>query len=185
MTRRKASYCPYCGTALETRPFDGRDRRYCDDCGEFVFQNPAPVAGVVVRDGTDVLLVKRGIDPDRGAWSVPAGFLEVDESARVGAARELEEETGLSVNPDELALAHTGFEIDDPDDGSLVSVCFAIERDETAGVVRPGEEPSDARFRDADALLAGEFETRSIDQRRVAAALDAVERQSRQPETRE
>lgn len=178
MTRRRASYCPYCGMTLESRAFDGRDRQFCPDCDEFVFQNPAPIGGVVVLDDLDVLLVKRGIEPDRGKWTVPAGFLEVDESARIGAARELEEETGVTVDPDELALVHTGFEMDDPADGSLLSVCFAVERERTAGTVRPGAEPTDARFRPVDALLAGEFDTRPIDQRRVAAAREALRGQN-------
>lgn len=171
MTRRRASYCPYCGTALESRAFDGRDRQFCPDCGEFVFQNPVPVGGVVVLDGDDVLLVERGIDPDRGKWTVPAGFLEVDESARAGAARELAEETGLAVDPDALALVRTGFHVDDPDDGSLLSVCFAVERGQTTGTVRPGAEPTDARFRPLEDLLASDIETRPIDRRRVEAAV--------------
>lgn len=174
MTRRKADYCPYCGTALESRRFDGRDRRFCPDCGEFVFQNPAPTGQVVVLDGSDVLLVERGHGPDAGTWTVPGGFLEVDESANAGAARELQEETGLAVEPDALELVRTGFHVADPDEGSLLSVCFAVERERTNGEVRAGEEPRDAQFRDSGTLLAGDVETRTVDRRRVEAAFDRL-----------
>lgn len=174
MTRRRASYCPDCGSGLETRDFEGRDRQFCPDCRAFVFQNPAPIGAAVVLDGGEVLLVERGIPPDRGKWTVPAGYLEVDESARAGAARELEEETGLAVDPAALELVHTGFEMDDPDDGSLVSVCFAVEREQTRGAVRAGVEPTDARFWEPAALLASDAETRPIDRERVAAAFERL-----------
>jgi len=179
MTRRRASYCPDCGAPVETRAFEGRDRAFCPDCREFVFQNPAPVGAVVVLDGSEALLVERGIPPDRGKWTVPAGFLEVDESAREGAARELEEETGLAVDPDALELARTGFHVDDPAEGSLLSVCFAVERARTRGAVRPGSEPTDARFWEPEALLAGDAETRSVDCRRLEAAFEVLRGQER------
>lgn len=164
---------------METRTFEGRDRAFCPDCREFVFQNPAPIGAAVVLDGPDVLLVERGIPPDRGKWTVPAGFLEVDESAREGAARELEEEAGLAVDPDDLELARTGFHVDDPAEGSLLSVCFAVERERTRGTVRPGSEPTDARFREPGALLASDDETRSVDLRRMEAAFEVLRGQER------
>ncbi|WP_123535161.1 NUDIX hydrolase [Halosimplex salinum] len=189
MTKRRASNCPYCGSALETKGFDGRDRRFCPDCEEFVFQNPFPGAHVVVldsggrsppdsaatpHDGDSVLLIERGIEPDVGAWAVPGGILEVDESARLGAARELEEETGLSVDPDALELAHTDFDVEDPDDGSYLSITFAVERDDTRGTVDIGPEVTDARFWSLGEL-PGEAEwVRSVDLRRVEAAVERL-----------
>lgn len=170
MTKRKASYCPYCGAALEPRTFEGRERTFCPDCAEFVFQNPVPCGDVVVLDGDRVLLVERAFGPDEGKWITPGGVLEVDESARLGAARELEEETGLAVDPDALDLARTGFEMDDPEDGSILTICFAVERERTTGSVRVGDEPADARFWDLDAVRAGDVPTRAIDRRRIAAA---------------
>jgi len=183
MTRRRANYCPDCGAAVETRAFEGRDRAFCPDCREFVFQNPAPIGAVVVLDGPEALLVERGIPPDRGKWTVPAGFLEVDESAREGAARELEEETGLAADPDALELARTGFHVEDPAEGSLLSVCFAIECERTRGTVRPGSEPTDARFWDPATLLASDAETRSVDLRRMEAAFQAVRGETRSFDT--
>jgi len=176
MTKRRANYCPDCGAELDTRVFEARDRQFCPDCREFVFQTPTPTAQVVVVDGGEALLVERDHGRDSGKWTVPGGFLEVDEPAPVGAARELEEEAGLAVDPDALALVRTGFDMPgDPADGSVLSVCFAVERDTTHGSVRVGDEPAAAAFRDPDGLDAGE--TRSVDRRRVAAAFEQLESQ--------
>jgi len=189
MTKRKADYCPYCGTALETAVFEGRDRRFCPACEEIVFQNPVPGGSVVVldsggrsppgdaakpHDGDSVLLIERANEPHRGAWAVPGGILEVDEPARVGAARELEEEAGLAVDPDALELLRTGFDIDDPADGSYLSVCFAVERADTTGSLDPGPECSDARWWPVAELSATDAWVRSIDRRRVAAAVERL-----------
>ncbi|ELZ28832.1 NUDIX hydrolase [Halosimplex carlsbadense 2-9-1] len=189
MTKRRADYCPYCGTALETAVFEDRDRRYCPDCGDIVFQNPFPGAHVVVldtggesppdsaakpQDGESVLLIERAIEPDLGAWAVPGGILEVDEPARVGAARELEEEAGLAVDPDALALVRTGFDVDDPDDGAYLSVCFAVERADTTGSIDPGPECADARWWPLTEVSATDAWIRPIDRRRIEAAVDRL-----------
>lgn len=177
MTKRRADYCPYCGSGLETRVSEGRDRRFCPDCGEFVYQNPVPTGAVAVLDGDAVLLIERAPredDPDAGKWAVPGGILEVDEPARVGAARELREEAGLTVDPAALTLVRTGFEMDDPADGSVLSVTFAVERDRTRGTVDPGPEATAARFWEPAELLAGDEEARPIDLRRIEAAFERL-----------
>ncbi|MFB6150175.1 MAG: NUDIX domain-containing protein [Haloarculaceae archaeon] len=171
MTKRKASYCPDCGSELGSRAFDGRERPHCGDCDRFVYQNPAPGGHVVVLDGAEVLFIERGREPDVGAWAVPGGYLEVDERPAVGAARELEEETGLAVDPGALALVRTSLDVDDPDDGSYLSVTFAVERDRTRGRLAPGAEVTDARFWRPGQLRASDDPTRTVDYRRVAAAV--------------
>lgn len=189
MTKRRADYCPYCGSALETKGFDGRDRRFCPECLEFVFQNPMPGGSVVVldsggrspqgsaatpHDGASALLIERANRPDLGAWAVPGGILEVDESARVGAARELEEEAGLSVDPDALELVRTGFDVDDPADGSYLSICFAVERRDTTGELDLGSEVSDARFWSLAEMQSTDEWIRSVDRRRVEVAFERM-----------
>ncbi|PSQ41733.1 NUDIX hydrolase, partial [Halobacteriales archaeon SW_5_68_122] len=71
MTKRKPSHCPYCGTGLESRSFEERERRFCSTCEELIFQNPVPVARVVVLDGDSALFVKRSQPPYEGAWTIP------------------------------------------------------------------------------------------------------------------
>jgi ADP-ribose pyrophosphatase YjhB (NUDIX family) len=78
---------------------------------------PLVGVGVVVLRGRAVLLVRRGRPPAQGSWSLPGGLLEVGETGAQGAAREVAEETGLSV---EL--------------GPLLTVVERIDRDEAARV---------------------------------------------------
>ena len=91
MTKREPRYCPYCGTELIPESFEGRERRFCRGCREYVFQNPVPVARVAVLDGDSALFVRRARPPYQGAWTIPGGVLEVDEPAALGAARELQD----------------------------------------------------------------------------------------------
>lgn len=81
----------------------GRERARCAACPFVWYENPAPVAGGIVLDGSgSVLLVRRAFDPHRGAWALPAGFQEHDETPREAAAREVREESGLEVDVGEL-----------------------------------------------------------------------------------
>src|SRR5207247_8513149 len=87
--------CPRCGAGLEL----GIGRARCPACGSIYYANSAPaVEGVLERDGK-VLLTKRGIEPRRGYWDLPGGFLEEGEEPLEGLAREFREETGLAVRP--------------------------------------------------------------------------------------
>lgn len=175
MTKRKANFCPYCGTGVEPRTLEGRERTFCPTCEAFVWQNPVPVARAVILDEDEVLFVKRGNEPDRGAWTIPGGVLEVDESAAVGAARELEEETNLRADPADLELVRTGFKMDDQADGSILSICFAIERDQTRGSPRAGTEPDAVRFWNPSRLQASDSErTRTVDRRCLEVARDRL-----------
>jgi outer membrane protein assembly factor BamB len=90
-----ADYCPTCGSELGPVEREGCDRRYCEACDEVVRRNPPPTTGVAVRGGDRVLMAERG-PPREGWWTVPGGFLEYDEPAPEGAARELEEEVSAS-----------------------------------------------------------------------------------------
>lgn len=90
-------HCPRCGAALE--PLDAGARIECERCGLRHYASSKPTAsGLVVRDGR-LLLARRAIDPDRGKWDLPGGFLEEGEDPREALRRELEEETGLEVEP--------------------------------------------------------------------------------------
>ncbi len=94
-----ARYCLRCGGLLVTRPGSGHEpaRQVCAGCGRVHYRNAKPTgSALVVRDGR-VLLVRRAIEPARGAWDIPGGFLEHDEHPEAGAVRELQEETGLDI----------------------------------------------------------------------------------------
>jgi ADP-ribose pyrophosphatase YjhB (NUDIX family) len=80
--------------AFETRVPDGdnRERLICADCGHIDYQNPKVVVGTVVTSGGAILMCRRAIEPRRGFWTLPAGYLELGETLEEGAAREAMEE---------------------------------------------------------------------------------------------
>lgn len=137
-------HCPLCGSELDRVRVEGRDRRHCPACERVVWRNSKPVASVVVHDGREVLLGKRDVDPHSGQWGVPGGNLEHDEHPAAGAARELREETGVRVDPDDLTL----FTVDHTtkEGRSVVGVRYVVDRAATAGEPVARDETSAARF---------------------------------------
>jgi len=75
---------------------EGRERLYCSRCGKIFYENPTPVVAVIARDDEGkILLIKRKIEPRKGEWALPSGFMEIEETPVQAALRELLEETGL------------------------------------------------------------------------------------------
>lgn len=145
MVARTPSYCPDCGSELDSVETEGRTRRRCPSCARIVYRNPVPGASAVVVDGDRVLLVERDIDPGAGTWCDPGGHLEVDEPPAVAAARELEEETGVAVDPDALTLVDA-VQMAPWGEKYIVSVGYAVEREHTTGALSPGTDARAARF---------------------------------------
>jgi ADP-ribose pyrophosphatase YjhB (NUDIX family) len=95
--RTPIKHCKNCGTAVEYRqPDDGdtKNRAVCPACNTVHYENPLNVVGTVPMWGDKVLLCKRNIEPRKGKWTLPAGFMELEETASEGAARETVEEAG-------------------------------------------------------------------------------------------
>lgn len=90
-------HCRVCGTAVSYRvpADDNRERAICPACGTVHYENPLNVVGTVPVWGDKVLLCRRNIEPRRGYWTLPAGFLELGETTSQGAARETVEEAGV------------------------------------------------------------------------------------------
>ena len=76
---------------------DDRLRLVCPDCGYIVYENPKVVVGSVATLDGKILLCKREIGPRRGYWTLPAGFLELDETTQDGAIREALEEASARI----------------------------------------------------------------------------------------
>jgi len=66
---------------------DNRERLVCVDCGFINYENPKIVVGSVVREGAKILLCRRAINPRKGYWTLPAGFMEQHETTMEGAMR--------------------------------------------------------------------------------------------------
>jgi ADP-ribose pyrophosphatase YjhB (NUDIX family) len=81
---------------------DNRERTICAECGYILYDNPKIVVGSVARWGERVLLCRRSIDPRRGFWTLPAGYLELNEATSAGAEREAWEEAQARIAIDGL-----------------------------------------------------------------------------------
>ncbi|MGH8280265.1 MAG: NUDIX hydrolase [Gammaproteobacteria bacterium] len=92
-------FCRNCGrpVVLKVPPGDHLPRYVCEHCGTIHYQNPRVVVGSIPVRGERVLLCRRAIEPRRGLWTLPAGFLENDETVEQGAARETLEEALATV----------------------------------------------------------------------------------------
>lgn len=90
-------YCSNCGSLLSVKVPQGDDRsRYvCENCGMVHYQNPKMVVGCIPEWGGRILLCMRAIEPRRGRWTIPAGYLESGETVTEGAERESFEEAGV------------------------------------------------------------------------------------------
>jgi ADP-ribose pyrophosphatase YjhB (NUDIX family) len=97
-------FCSNCGGSVEFRvpADDNRERFICDACTTIHYINPRIIAGCLVTSGDKVLLCKRAIEPRRGSWTLPAGFMENGESVEEGAARETWEEALAKVTMGDL-----------------------------------------------------------------------------------
>lgn len=105
MHRPPIKHCKNCGATVVYRlPDDGdtKERAVCSVCGTVHYENPLTVVGTIPVLGKQVLLCKRNIEPRLGKWTLPAGFMELHETTREGAARETIEEAGAQFEMGEL-----------------------------------------------------------------------------------
>lgn len=103
------NFCPNCAAPLERRIPDGDHlpRFVCPACGTIHYQNPKLVAGCVPEHEGRILLCRRAIEPRRGFWTIPAGFMENNETLQQAAARECREEALARVEiGDPCAIVH-------------------------------------------------------------------------------
>ena len=96
------NFCTQCGARVEFRvpPGDHLARHICDACGTIHYQNPRLVVGCVPEYDGRILLCSRAIEPRRGFWTLPAGYLEHGETLEEGAAREAREEAEAEITLD-------------------------------------------------------------------------------------
>ena len=99
----KKKYCHFCGGQLADKFIEGRVRLFCNTCRSPIYENPVPATCLVTIDAQErLLLVKRSVDPKKGWWCLPGGFMELQETPEEAGLRELAEETGLTGKIDRL-----------------------------------------------------------------------------------
>ena len=103
------NFCNSCGAAVVHRipEGDSLSRAVCDACGTIHYQNPKIVVGCLPVLGDRILICKRAIEPRYGLWTLPAGFMENEESASEGAAREAMEEANAKVEIEDLYTVYS------------------------------------------------------------------------------
>ena len=85
---------------------DSRSRLVCRDCGFIQYDNPKVVVGSVAHWGERILLCRRSINPRKGYWTLPAGYLELNETSTEGTLREAREEACAEIEIERLLAVY-------------------------------------------------------------------------------
>jgi 8-oxo-dGTP diphosphatase len=157
-------FCPKCAGRLKVRYVEAekRKRQICQDCGFVFYKHSKPCVGVLVLRGDEVLLVQRAIEPFKGYWDIPGGFLEAGEHPKDGAVRELQEETGLVVEP--VEILDIFMDVYGPEQDSTLNICYIARI--VGGEPEVGSDAKDMRWFRLDELsneIAFEWAREALD----------------------
>jgi 8-oxo-dGTP diphosphatase len=143
-------FCLDCGGSMITKPVGGVDRRVCIACQRIHYADPKIATGVAVFRNDALLLVRRVMEPGRGRWAVPGGWVDAGQDPREAAAREALEEAGVVVEVGDIVDAV----LTTPDEGA---VFLLFDGRWVSGEPVAGDDADDAGFFRRDDLppLAG------------------------------
>jgi ADP-ribose pyrophosphatase YjhB (NUDIX family) len=141
MLADEINFCPRCGRGVVQAVRYGRSRPVCTQCGWIYFADPKVAAAVLVQQDEKVLLVRRGVDPARGLWTLPAGYIDAGEDPKSAAERECLEETGLQVCVTNLIDVIYGQE---HPRGAHIVIFYRAEI--LSGTIRPGDDVDRADY---------------------------------------
>lgn len=94
----KGTFCSYCGSLFNEQKVWPRT---CVNCNNITYVNPLPIVVTLVPVRFGILIQKRNIEPKKGEWALPGGYINIGETWQQAAARELKEEIGLDTNPED------------------------------------------------------------------------------------
>jgi ADP-ribose pyrophosphatase YjhB (NUDIX family) len=117
---------------------EGRERCVCEHCNTIHYTNPKLIVGALAYWEDKILLCKRAIEPRKGFWNIPAGFMEDDEKSEEGAAREVWEEAGAEI---EIIQPYLIYNLPQ---ANQVYIHFLAKL--TDGIIRNGEESIESRL---------------------------------------
>jgi ADP-ribose pyrophosphatase YjhB (NUDIX family) len=137
------NFCSSCGSRvqLSSVPGDSRLRFVCGSCREIHYSNPKILVACLAYFEERVLLCRRALEPCRGLWALPAGFMENHESLEQAASRETVEETGVEIDPSALLL----YSVLSLPEINQVHVTLRAELDRVPRIV-PGPEALEVRM---------------------------------------
>ena len=131
---------------MGTRDVAGTARRVCTACDRVHYVDPKLAVGVAAFRDNKILLVRRSMDPGRGRWSVPGGYVDIGQDPRDEAAREAMEEAHVAVDVGAVIDVFRNA----PDEGNTIFVLYAARW--IAGEPEAGDDADDARFFGLDEL---------------------------------
>jgi len=138
------NFCPTCGGGLAVRHDGQSDRPHCAPCRRFFYRNPIPASACfVVRPDGAMLFAKRAVQPCFGMWSLPGGFVEINETTDEAALRELAEETNLRATRVRLVGVSTSIS---PISGAVMVLGYHVEDWHGEEEMRPDTDASELRF---------------------------------------
>lgn len=140
--------CPKCGN-----PFTKISARntLCKNCGLDYYVNPRPCNAIIIQDKNNrILLVKRAIDPAKGLWDLPGGFMDLDETAEESVVREAKEELG--VNVDDIQYLFSGYARYEYKGLNYHTLGFVFTAKIVSGDVKPHDDVAEIQFFSADEI---------------------------------
>jgi 8-oxo-dGTP diphosphatase len=178
LTIFRAEYCPDCGQKLVIQGGEDGDQPYCEACDRTIWQQPIPCTDVVIVDGKRILLIKRDNPPHVGKWALPGGIIDINESPEEAAARELKEETGVSVDPTDLRLLGT-YDIAASEGWHNIGITYVVAKAKTQGEPASSSDAQEARFWTLDELQQSDQEIRPTpdDESRIKRATHIIDAQ--------
>ena len=138
----QTTYCQRCGHEMNRKVIGGRERPICPDCGYVLFKNPVPGVGVLIEMEGGVVLIRRGHNPKKGHWALPAGFIEADESIEEAAIRECREETNLEIEL--VEMFHVDSFPNDPTPQSGIIIFYRAKP--MGGLLKPGDDTAETQI---------------------------------------
>jgi 8-oxo-dGTP diphosphatase len=162
------TYCSDCGTRTQPRQVGTRTLDACPRCERIFFRDPKLVVTALIEQSGRVLLVRRDIEPGRGLWGMPGGYVDWDEHPEAAMVRECREETGVEVAADGLiSVQHVS--LGDGEGAVVLSYrarllggqAAACDETQEVGWFSPGELPRLAFATHANVLSAWAREAKS------------------------
>lgn len=142
---------------MDIRHVGGKPRKTCTICPYIHFVETKVGVGVMLVENERLLLVRRRMDPEKGKWCLPGGYLDYGEDPKATAAREMLEETGLEVVIGELVdVCH----LREPKGGASLFLLYKGKR--TGGHLVAGDDADDADFFAPNGLPETAFESTSV-----------------------
>ena len=102
------NFCEKCGRKLTFIYSDKATRHFCDQCHQIKYLDPKVAVVVLVSKNSNLLLVKRAIEPNLGKWSFPSGYVDRGEEVESASIREVKEETNLDIKIRDLIGVYSG-----------------------------------------------------------------------------